>query len=456
MPALRLLQAPLASLALLAAAGAAQGATEPALDPAQPALTCYTNITLIDGSGMPARPAMAVEVDGERIRAVLPIAALPARTQPGMTVVDLKGAWVLPGLVDTHEHVGTSPNRRVAEANLRRCLYGGITAMRDMAGDARFLAELAREARLGEIASPDIHYSALMAGPGFFNDPRTHMAARGAQPGAVPWLQAITPKTDLRTAVTLARGCGASGIKVYADLSPELIAAIVAEAHRQNFPVWSHATVFPSLPADSVAAGVDSISHAYLLGYPFMVPTPNSYATKLPVDPAKVHEDDPRLQKLFAEMRRRGTILDATLTAYVETDRQAGAKSLGRGAIAERLAAAAYRAGVLISVGTDHAGAPDSPAPALNEEMELLVEKAGMSPADVVHAATQVGARALKLDAEMGTVEPGKLANLLVVAKNPLADIRALREVILTVKRGKAYPRIDYHQPAPDDLDGVW
>jgi imidazolonepropionase-like amidohydrolase len=162
------------------------------------------------------------------------------------------------------------------------------------------------------------------------------------------------------------------------------------------------------------------------------------------------------LSALFAEMRRKGVILDATVSVYAESDRKAGKKSTGMGPIAAQLTAAAYRAGVSISTGTDHAAAADSPYPSLQQEMELLVRQSGMSPADVIHSATEVGARALRAEGQMGTIAAGKLANLVVVSRNPLADITALRDVVLTIKRGRAYPRADYRQPPPEDLDGFW
>ena len=87
----------------------------------------------------------------------------------------------------------------------------------------------------------------------------------------------------------------------------------------------------------------------------------------------------------------------------------------------------------------------------VNRRLEML--ESGMTPADVIRAATSIAARTFKADDEMGTLAPGKLANLVFVARNPLDDIKALREVVLTVKRGRAYPRSDYRQPDAKTLD---
>ncbi len=439
-------------LGLLAATLALAAGVAAASTPA-PAVTIYTHVTVIDGTGAPAASDRAIVVEGERIKAVLTMAALAADPVAGATLVDLTGKFALPGLIDTHQHLGTSPNRRAAEAQLNRMLYGGVTAVRDMAGDARFLADLARAARLAEIPAPEIFFSALMAGPEFFRDPRTHSSAQGADPGHVPWLQAITADTDMPVAVTLARGTGAAGIKIYADLPAAEVRRIVAEAHRQGFPVWAHATIFPASPAEGIAAGIDSVSHAYMLAYELNPTGSLSYHTKPAIDVAKLNADTTVLPAIFAEMIRRGTILDATVHTFFESDQHKKPEAAARGPVCAQVTAAAYRAGVLISAGTDFSPKADDAYPGLQTEMETLVHEVGMTPADVIRAATSIAARALKTEADMGTLTAGKLANLVIVSRNPLEDIKALREVVLTVKRGRAYPRSDYRQPDAKILD---
>jgi imidazolonepropionase-like amidohydrolase len=411
------------------------------------ATTVYTNLTVIDGTGAPAASDMAIVVEGEHIKAVRPMKALAQQPMPGAILVDLSGKFALPGLIDTHQHLGTAPNRRAAEAQLLRMIYGGITAVRDMAGDGRFLADLSRAARLAEIPAPEIFYSALMAGPGFFTDPRTHQSAQGAVPGQVPWLQAITAQTDLPAAVALARGTGAAGIKIYADLPVTEVRRIIAEAHRQGCPVWSHAMIFPTTPAEGIAAGVDSVSHAYMLAYQVNKNRPVSYGTRFPVDAQRLLDDTTVMPALFAEMRRRGVILDATVHTFFEADLHKKPDAPNRGPTGAQVTAAAYKAGVAIAAGTDFVPPAGDPYPGLQTELETLVSETGMSPADVIRSATSVAARALKAGDQMGTLTAGQLANLVIVARNPLEDIKALREVVITVKRGRAYPRADYRQP---------
>jgi len=417
-------------------------AASPADAPA-PKIVVYLGATLIGGSSADARPNMAIVTRGERISAVLPASDFHA--EPGQEIVNVHDRYVVPGLVNTHVHLATLADPPVAKAYLRREIYSGVTTVRDMAGDVRLLSELKREADFDEIVSPDIYYVALMAGPEFFVDPRTHDAARGRVAGQVPWMQAITPQTNLQLAVAEARGTGATAIKLYADLSPALVKSITEEAHRQQLLVWAHAAVFPALPNDVVDAGVDVISHACLLGYQITSPPPLSYEDRRPVDVAKALRPNEEMTVLLANIKRHGTILDATLNVF---DTEPPSKSCP-GGIADYLAREAYQAGIPISAGTDDDPDWKKVDSVLDDEIALLVGKVGMTPAEALRSATLIGARALGLEKDIGTLEVGKLANLVVLRRNPLENIANLRSVDFVVKHGMRYSRSNY-QPATE------
>jgi imidazolonepropionase-like amidohydrolase len=441
-------QPPILMAFLLILAGALTGESARASDARPDAYVLYRGATLIDGTGAPARPNMAILTHGERIEAIGPASTL--KGPPGARITDVSGLFVLPGLINTHEHLATPPDRPWAQAMMERDLYGGITAVRDMADDLRQVADLARAARVGEIPGPDIYFAALMAGPEFFDDPRTYETTRGAVAGQVPWMQAITPATDLEIAVAEARGTGATGIKIYADLPGDLVTAITREAHRQGILVWAHAAVFPASPAEVIGADVDTVSHTCMLAYQASDVMPRAYHNRAPVDEARfAGGDNPAVEALFGDMRRRGTILDATLYVYQEMADDHAAHPKGpapycSAGLAERLTGEAYRDGVPISTGTDSFSAAADPWPALQDELVLLQDKAGMKSADVIRAATLVGAMTMGHQDEMGTVEAGKLANLVFTAQNPLIDVKAFKTVVLTVKRGAPYWRKDY------------
>src|SRR5581483_5703364 len=160
-----------------------------------------------------------------------------------------------------------------------------------------------------------------------------------------------------------------------------------------------------------------------------MAKRPDAYQHRFPVDYALFAHDNPVMTSLFAEMHRRGTILDATNRVYVEGEeaaRKAGKTPQCTVALATRLTNQAWRAGVLISSGTDGETPPGAEWPAVFDEFELLGGPAGMPPEAVIRAATLTGAMAMGQEKDMGTVEVGKLANLAVLSKNPLQDVHNL------------------------------
>ncbi len=398
--------------------------------------------SLIDGRSDAVRRDMTVVVRGADIAEVL--AAPPASLPDSAFVLDLGGAWLMPGLVDSHVHISHDP-RRVTEEALLRALRGGVTTVRDMGGDARRLAALQRDALLGEIDAPDIVYSAVFAGETFFTDPRVVDVTRGAVPGEVAWARAVRPKTDVDEAVLLAKGAGASAIKIYTDLPPGEIARVAAAAHRHGLHVWSHATVFPSRPSDAVAAGVDVLSHASMLQWEVLKDVPPRFGPHREVTPlAPAGAAAPTLAGLFAEMKRRGTILDATL--FVGEEMVATADSARRGywqgtqAFAVAATRAAHEAGVKISAGTDDLIGEDDALPHLHEELRLLVS-AGLTPMEALQAATRVSAEAAGVLDRVGTIEPGKRANLLVLGADPTARIENTSRIRFVVKAGRLIVR---------------
>ncbi|NII54023.1 amidohydrolase family protein [Luteibacter sp. SG786] len=434
-------------------------AAVPATDKApKSGITLFQGATLIDGSGAPPRPDMDVLVEGERILRVLPDSQLDPAVRAKAKAIDLRERFLMPGMIDAHVHLATPPNRRQAEAILRRDLYGGVTAVRDMADDLRAVGELTRASLAGEIPAPDIYYAALMAGPDFFTDERTGQVSVGGVPGHVPWMQAVTKATDLPLAVARAKGTWATAIKLYADLPADLASRITAEAHRQGLLVWAHATPYPSKPSDMVAAGVDAISHACLLIREPDAHVPSWSEPHPNVDLAKFRQgDNPALARLFKEMARRGTILDATLWTYSsDTAGSTTMPPLAPGScddtVGGEITRQAYLAHVPIDAGTDFIGDWKDPWPDLFHELDTLAVKAGMPNEAILQSATLVGARAAGQQRDMGSIEPGKLANMVVLARNPLTDLKNLKSVLMTVKRGRVYPRTAFVPLVKNDI----
>ena len=418
----------LAAVALLRLGPLAAQTEKP--DSALP-VVALAHVTVIDGTGAPARPGRTLLLRDGRIAGEF--ASDSTEPPAGAEVLDLRGRWVIPGLIDTHVHLATDPSagdrRDLVIQRLRNALHGGVTTVRDMAGDGRALAELARAALVGDIESPAIYYAALAAGPEFFTDPRVLAVSRGVPPGEAPWARAVTAKTDWRQVVAEARGTGATAIKVYAAVSAPVLKPLVREAHRQGLRVWAHAALFPARPSEVVAAGVDVVSHASLLAWETAERLP-SLTERRRVQPPSV--DDPRIQSLLKTMARRGTILDATLFVMGDAPPEIRRWS-------SEVTRAAWAAGVPVSAGTDSIGvdAPGTP-PNIHEELALLVE-AGLSPLDAITAATRNGARAIGIEAVRGTIAPGLAADLVVLGADPLADIHHTRDIVLVFRDGVRY-----------------
>ena len=483
--------AALGTLSTLSAPLAGQSRSgEPARNPnAESETTIYEGVSVLDGTGAPLMPDMFIVVRDGRIAAVAPTDGLSLEDWPEAEIEDVRGLYVIPGLIESHTHLATRADRAAAEFELNRLIYGGVTTVRDMAGDVRALAELQRAALVGEIPAPDIHYAALVAGESFFVDPRTRSSSMGEVPGRVPWLQIVDDETDLAETIALARGTWATGLKTYASIDGPLLVRIAAEARRQGIPVWSHTHVGPALPMDVAGAGVTSMSHVCSLASA-AIPDDvmaEAFAGRRSgmVD---VDLDDPRIDAVLEEMKRQGTVLDATLkVGFFREERMAALArdSLGppparrpdapreaqregpegrppppdprrRGVRAQcspeqgvELTRRAWRAGVPIAAGTDAPPARGSKWPALYDELEYFSERVGMPMVDVIRAATSHGALALGLAEEIGTVEEGKYANLVFLEDDPTAGIENLKSVLFTLKRGRRFDRQDFELGAP-------
>jgi imidazolonepropionase-like amidohydrolase len=440
----------IAALALLLGPRPAAAQPEP-----EPRPIAYRGASLVDVRGGGLR-RVTIVARGETIEALLPPdAPLPA----GAETVDVAGLYAIPGLIDVHQHVENGRGRRVAEAALRREIYSGVTAVRDMLGDARMLADLARAARFGEVEAPDLDFAGFVAGPGYFIDGRLDDLARGGIPGKVPWIQSISAGTELPLAVARIAGTGARGVKIYGNLDGAAVARIAAEARRQGLAVWAHAAVFPATPMEVIDAGADSVSHVCMLAYHTLAVPPVSYHDRAPLDQAALMRGPvhPALAALFRAMKAKGIVLDTTVSVYhlIEKLRrelpEPKPPTYCASALAERIARQAHEAGVALAAGTDAPAPMESPWPALFDEMDYL-RRAGLPPLDVLRAATINGARVLKREEEMGAVEPGKLANIAFLSENPLAKRAQWRSVVLTVKRGAHYWRRDYRPIAAGEM----
>ena len=354
-------------------------------------------------------------------------------------VVDATGKYLIPGLIDAHVHLTTmsfddrAKREKFTSQLLKQMLFGGITSVRDMAGDTRLLAELKRASALHEIPAPNIYYSAFIAGPAYYegND-REGRSVAGWPEKYAPWLQCITPETNLTYAIAQAKGTGASGIKIYASIDAELLAKIIAEAKKQGIGVWGHSCIMSAKPSDGVKAGMEVISHAEMLKWEQCPSLSTKMFDNYEKYYGKFKFDFPELDHLFLKMKEKNIILDAT--CYHGT-----VNGLKEAAIFTKKA---HEMGVKVAAGTDYFTDPDKKElPFIHEEMETLVNKCDFSPYEALRSATFIAAETFKMEKEIGSIEEGKIADLLLLNSNPLKNISNTRDINLVIKNGVVYKK---------------
>ena len=392
-----------------------------------------SGIDLLDGTGSPLRRNVDITIEGSIIRSISEHGDLdiPASAE----VLDLEGAYAIPGLIEGHTHITGS-----SEKSLELMLMAGITTLRDMAGDGSYLRDLQEAVRSGEVQAPDVYFSALVGGPDLIlDDARAKLSTpMEYRLGSAPWMRAVDEGTDVAQLVADAAGCGARGMKIYSHLSGSMVKRISAEAHRRGLKVWAHSFVGPATPEDVVAAGADVISHAPgLLCSPDWAPGKGGFE----FDPGEI--GSPRFDRVLAAMREQGTMLDPTVAVFdIRLSANGTETDLRKRRTVWEVVRRAHEAGIPLAMGSD------LPPPRsvgekqpLYAEMELLVDKVGLAPLDVVTAATRNNAVALGIEESLGTLEPGKAADIVVISSDPTIGFPREEEITLVIKSGRIVSR---------------
>ncbi|MCB1050733.1 MAG: amidohydrolase family protein [Acidobacteria bacterium] len=384
-----------------------------------------THITVIDANGV--KPNVTLIVRAGKISEYLPgDSEIPA----DLAVFDLKGKFVIPGLIDAHVHLTRGPTTKI-QHDLELALKGGITAVRDMAGNVPRIQSMQTP------KTPSIYTSALFAGNTFFSDPRTAAAAHPHPPGKAPWQVAITEDSDYFGLVKNAKDQGVQGIKLYADLKPNEVMELCRVAKSEGLKVWGHATLFPSQPEQLVEAGVEALSHAALIGWQAHPEIPDHYH-QASRDSQVIfkHSDPTRFQSLFQKMKQYNCFLEPTLLLMEKIEEGKAGENLDTWSC--KVTQLALQSGVLLNIGTDRMGPePGSNTPNIHFEMEKLVKEVGMSPMEVIKAATFHNAKVLGISDQVGTLSCGMQADLVILNANPLEEISNSRDIFAVLKTGE-------------------
>jgi len=390
----------------------------------QHATFALTGATLVTGTrGLPI-PNGTIVVRDNRIAAVGPSSSTPVPN--GVPVTDVKGATIVPGLWDMHAHAGQTDWSPVY-------LASGVTTIRDMGGEEGFLVAIRDAIDSGKALGPRYMLAGLVDGPG---------------PHAFGKVVAGTPDEG-RAIVRRYHDEHFQEMKLYNDVKDDVGKAIIDEAHKLGMTVTGH--VPTDMRKDGVGGpgtgvvedGFDGIAHMQLRG------ASGSDASKAQIAFFKEHHTVMDPTESWNELSGHpasiplSEMLPGVDRLPLPLARMFASMSWGAGD-AEQFKARqratlallkdAVDAGLLVGAGTDK-GVPGF---SLQREIELYVE-GGMTPLQAIQAATIMPARALRIDKEVGTIEVGKRADLVVLSANPLENIRNIRTARYVVTNGRMY-----------------
>jgi imidazolonepropionase-like amidohydrolase len=405
----------------------------------------FTGAGLFDAEARVVRPGMTLLVMGDRIAAVGKdgTVAIPA----GAEVVDARGKTLIPGLWDMHQHFG--------DLDGILDIAAGVTTGRDLANDTDTMLARKKSWDSGETIGPRTLLAGFIDGPGPYAGPSKVLVSTPEE--AIQWVDKYAE-------------LGYVQVKMYSSLDPKLVPVIAKRAHERGMRVSGHVPA-TMIAEQAIAQGYDEIQHVNMLMLDLW---PEVTETRTPARFIEVAERgadvdlaSPPVRKLIDLMRQRDIVSDPTLATF-ETLYLSRAGSIGPtwSAIADRLPPSVrrgflsgglpvpegkdaryraswqkcidlvgelYKSGVRIVAGTD-----EFSGFALHRELELYVD-AGIPPPEVLRIATLGAAEVMKKDGELGSLAPGKLADLAVVPGDPTKDISALRRIETVVKGGTVY-----------------
>jgi imidazolonepropionase-like amidohydrolase len=411
---------------------------------------------LIDGTGRPPIENAVIVIADDKIQQVF---RKGERVYPqDAKIINAQGKTIIPGLFDIDTHIGQQGLEAAAQA-LTNYLYFGIVNISDTGVTLIHGEGLKKLEHEGKLIAPRI----FEAGPTFTVvgghpiptnralgraiDPRTLTQIDGPKT-AVEQVRRYRSEYKVATLKTVMESGGELG---YPRMTVETLKALADEAHRLHLKVYAHAIQLPDI-RDSLSGGVDLVAHGLVEPVTpdsdiartmaknkvsWLPGLNNSEAAIKLFDHTEIF-NDPQVRKgvpvRYIDMARDPKVL-ASMRPRLEGSRVRFESS-------RKTVKVLYDLGVNILVGTDSTGAPHRMFFGwdIHREMELLVE-AGMKPMDVIVAASRKAAEYLGQEKELGTIEPGKMADLIILANNPLENIRNTRTIEQVIYAGRIIDR---------------
>ncbi len=436
----------------IVAVASASAQTAPAPSPA-PKTTYIHAGKLLDRPGQPPRDKATVIIRDGKVMEVRDGFAAP---EAGATLIDLKDRFVLPGMIDMHVHLwgiaGEPLKARLgeltrdrfddmveAQKNARADLLAGFTTVRDLGGDPRGIRALRDAIAAGEIEGPTIvNAGQMISVTGGHGDGGNGLAEEFADAVHAHQINTCDGPDDCRRAVRAQIGLGAQVIKFAAtggvlsnvagglgrQMTPEEMKAIIDTAHSFGRKVAAHSHAAEGTKA-ALAAGVDTIDHGSFLDDEAVAlfKTKNAWLVPTMIAPVAA-----------LAQARAGQLPPATIPK---------AEAAGAAMLASHKRAIA--AGVKIAFGTDTGVSKHGE----NAREFALMVGAGMTPAGAIRAATIDAAEALGRKDQIGSLEPGKAADIIAVAGDPLSDVTRLESVDFVMRGGATVKLGGKHQAFP-------
>lgn len=375
------------------------------------------NVNIVDVVAGKVKPQMAIIIKDGKIAWIGNSKAV----KPAGKVMDMNNAYVIPGLIDVHAHVTAmyKPNEENTYKHLNYFVRHGITTVRDAGGNAPVLQKMHKEVNEGKIQAADVYYSAFMAGKWYYD--------RGVGARREPytaWEQCVNPGDDLDKAMQAAKDCGATGLKLYHSFDKVFLSQIVKAAKKHGLKVWGHAMMYPAKPHEVAEAGVEVISHIYMV---------ESYSTDTLIWRRKTpqrYKDSVKaavnIDEFCRMMKKKNAIFDPTLCVSYPREKW----------ILQTLKKV-HDKGVKIAAGTDQIVDLAAPYPRLMDELSFYADSCGFSNAETLRTATINAAETIGMEKKIGTITVGKRADMVILEANPLTDIQNLKKQRLVIQLGK-------------------